>query len=199
MILRENLSERKKISLEILDAFKVINREGTVEFNYFNTLGQQGKTRLRTALKGADGSMWSPDDHRPIVEYANACLLKENKEKNFTFIVEGESDCWVLNHHSYVGIGIPGSENVACLVGKQLNRFNCLYLVQENNIQSKTYPDGTGKFINDLVSVLKNTGYENNLAIAILPDEFEDISNIHIENKNFDSIINEIMLNARML
>lgn len=194
-VTREILSERKKIGMEILDAFKVFNRSGVVEFNYFNILGEQGRTRLRTALKGADGSVWSATDDRPIVEYANACLFMENTD--FAFIVEGESDCWVLYQHLFASIGIPGSNNIECIVGSHLNRFKNLYLVQENNSNSKTYPDGTGKFVNNIVTVLKNTGYENNVAIAMLPSEYEDISHIHIESKNFKKVLNEVILNVR--
>lgn len=197
MIIRENLSERKRIRTETLDAFKVFNRDGIVEFNYFNTLGHQGRTRLRTALRGADGSMWAVDDSRVVVEYGNSCLLIQDKD--FAFIVEGESDCWVLYEYGYIGIGIPGSNNANCLVGTDLNRFKSLYLIQENNNNGNTYPDGTGIFVNELATVLRNTGYKNTIAIAKLPEEFEDISSIHLQSDNFDRIINEVILKAQTL
>lgn len=158
MIQREELSNRKRVSLDVLNRFKVYNRTGVVEFNYYNLLGEQGRTRTRTSLRGAGGSNWSPTDYRPIVEYANACMFQENSHLDYAFIVEGESDCWVLNQHSLLGIGIPGAENVECLIGSRLNKFSTLYLVQENNNNSQTYPGGTGKFIHDLVKVLKTQG-----------------------------------------
>ena len=85
-------------------------------------------------------------------------MFQENSHLDYAFIVEGESDCWVLNQHSLLGIGIPGAENVECLIGSRLNKFSTLYLVQENNNNSQTYPGGTGKFIHDLVKVLKTQG-----------------------------------------
>ena len=45
MIQREELSNRKRVSLDVLNRFKVYNRTGVVEFNYYNLLGEQGRTR----------------------------------------------------------------------------------------------------------------------------------------------------------
>jgi hypothetical protein len=141
----QTLCEIKGIDSKILDRFDVHEAIGGVEFIYIEPRGTKGRTRLRTSLSGVNGSAWKARDFRPIVMYGNSCHLI--KGSRFAFIVEGESDCWVLYNYGYVGIGIPGAIEVNCIDGTQLNQFDDIYIVKENNENHKTFSEGTEVFV----------------------------------------------------
>ena len=78
-----------------------------VRIPYFGIDGTIGATRFRIALEG-DRFRWKTG--------AKPCLyglerLAAAREAGFVVLVEGESDCQTLWHHSIPALGLPGATN----------------------------------------------------------------------------------------
>lgn len=115
------------------------------------------------------------------------------------WLVEGESDCWVLFTYGVIGIGVPGGNAMDRVNGAGLNRFLRLNIVQENVSASTaiTFPDGAAAFSQRLAASLRRSGYRNALYIVTPAAGFQDVSDIHVCGTGFVDALNEMRSHAQ--
>lgn len=199
MVTLEELADRKKIAPAVLARCGVLQREQGLEFEYRDASGAPARSRMRTALRGADGSSWPPHDERPVREYANTLALLPPASE--AWVVEGESDCWILYSHGMAGIGVPGADCIDCLDGSRLARFERLYLVVENVDEGNcpTFPEGASGFVQRVARRLKATGYPGRLLACRPPAGCQDISDVHTRASDFSRTLSEMKSHATPL
>lgn len=172
------LAERKQIPAAFLQSIGLSESPAGVVFAYRHPDGTPAKSRLRSALKGADGSSWI-DDGRTLTVYTAPPAVNIH-DRSWAVIVEGESDCWTSWMHGIRAIGIPGSDSVSALASAHLEGVNRVYIQRERNAgRSKTYPQGVGQFVQDVARRLWSIGFAGEILVFEPSVGGDDISEIY--------------------
>ncbi len=69
--------------------------------------GTAARSRLRTALRAADGTIWLGPPDTPITLYSRLGHVAPVNHDGRLIAVEGESDCWTGWHYNLPAIGFP--------------------------------------------------------------------------------------------
>src|SRR5205807_1704531 len=100
------LAVAKAISADALRAFGLKDTPDGVIFEYRTSTGEAARPRLRTAMRGADGSQWMASSALPIAVYSAPPGVAASVDPDDLLLVEGESDCWSAWLHGIAACGI---------------------------------------------------------------------------------------------
>ena len=114
---------------------------------YCDETGPCVARKRRTALAAKDGSLWPAKT--PAIAYG-LWKLPDAQKAGQLILVEGESDCWVLWHHRYPALGIPGSSNAKTLTAEALVGIQHIDVVIEPDLGGETFRQGVGRRLMDL-------------------------------------------------
>src|SRR5262249_8348533 len=93
--------------------------------------------------------------------------------QGFLVIVEGESDCWSLWHHTLPALGVPGSNASGVIASEFLEGVERAYIHRE--------PDqGGATFVVGEVKRLQAIGYRGEVYELGMPNGVKDPSDLHV-------------------
>ena len=177
---REQLAELKRLPIEVLDRFGVVQAGEVVLLRYVDAHGAPARSRIRTGLRGVDGTAWDPGSaDLPVVPYfppAARDLAASTKE---LVVVEGESDCWVAAQYGIAAAGIPGSDRWGCIRRDDLAGVERLFIVWEDD-DPRTYPDGFDAYARGIAPHVEGLGWHGEVRRVDLPDGISDLSDLHL-------------------
>jgi hypothetical protein len=104
----EALATAKRLPMDFLRGLGLRDLpQGGVVIPYFDRTGEQLFIRERESPRC--GKNWfSQPAGIPLAAYGQ-WKLHEGEKAGIIILVEGESDCWALWHHSLPALGIPGA------------------------------------------------------------------------------------------
>ena len=176
----EKLADAKRIPADVLRSFGLADVPEGVRFEYRTADGAPARPRLRTAMRGADGSVWSPESSLPISVYTAPPNVQPAIDPDSLIIVEGESDCWSAWLHGVAALGIPGPTQFDKLELKHVAPFRAVYLSREPApADSRTYANGVESYLRNLQARLKEIGYAGEVFELTMPDGLFDLSELH--------------------
>jgi hypothetical protein len=91
--------------------------QGGIGIPYYDLTREEIAVKRRTALKAKDGSYWPRG--QSLAAYG-LNRLDRARQVGLLFLVEGESDSWVLWYHDLPALGIPGSNVAKVLTAEHL-------------------------------------------------------------------------------
>ena len=188
------LSRAKMLPVHLLRAYGLVDCADGVLFTYRLPNGEPGRTRLRSALRGSDGSAWRDLDTHPITAYIAPRQIKFS-DPDTLLIVEGESDCWTAWTHGFRAVGIPGSDQVSVLAREHVEDIATVF-VQRENVPgtNKTYPNGVDHFVAAVAARLGDIGYRGDVRLLRMPEKFLDISDMYLDSSgSFTSRLTDAM------
>jgi putative DNA primase/helicase len=171
------LAKAKGLPVKTLVCFGVRDCDAGVLFSYLDPSGERGRTRLRTALRGVDGSSWLPGDDAPIVAYSSPTALLFAEVEGFQIVVEGESDCWTAWHHALPAVGIPGAENWDVLTIAHLPVTEVFIQVEPEN--RATFPRGVQAYVQSVAARIRAIGFTGNVYRLQFGDDADDLSQVY--------------------
>jgi hypothetical protein len=176
----ERLAQAKQISADVLRSFGLVDVSEGVKFEYRNSDGSPARPRLRTAMRGVDGSQWVSPSTLPIAIYTAPAEIKPTVDPESLIIVEGESDCWAAWLHGVAACGIPGSKHFDKLDRDHVVPVRKIYLLREPaSPDSPTYDDGVEAYLQNIESRLRDIGYRGDVYELRMPLGLFDLSELH--------------------
>jgi hypothetical protein len=176
----ERLAAAKAIPVAVLRSFGLVDTPEGVLFKYWNNTGSPARPRLRTAMRGVDGSKWSPSSTLPIAVYSAPPDFELAAHPGDLVLVEGESDCWSAWLHGVAACGVPGPEHYDKLEHGNVAKFDAIYVLREPAPPgSKTYQAGVEVYIGNVLSRLRVIGYRGAVYELRMPDGLFDLSELH--------------------
>jgi hypothetical protein len=167
------LAASKKLPPEVLFAFGVETRPGLGVFiPYLDESGQRVATKRRTSPSAKDGSFWPRGT--PLVAYG-LWRLQDALMKGRLILVEGESDCWVLWHHGYPALGIPGCGAAKTLTAEAIVGITRIDVVIEPDQGGETFRVGIGRRLQEL-------GYTESVYELHMPKEHKDPCALYMDD-----------------
>jgi putative DNA primase/helicase len=176
----ERLAKAKRIPASALRMFGLENYAEGVRFRYCASNGQPARARLRTAMRGADGSAWEPDTDLPISAYTAPPKVRPVLEADRLIIVEGESDCWTAWFHGIAACGIPGADRCDALDAGHVSGITTIDILREPAAESSpTYRDGVTAYRQRVLARLQAIGFTGAVYELRMPDDVYDLSELH--------------------
>jgi hypothetical protein len=176
----EKLAAAKRIPADVLRSFGLADVTEGVEFDYRTAEGLPARPRLRTAMRGADGSHWVSPSSLPIAVYTPPANVRPTVDPEGLIIVEGESDCWSAWLHGVAAIGIPGADHSDKLELKHLESVSSVYLLREPApAGGPTYKEGVESYLRNIRHRLNDIGYKGTVSELMMPDGLYDLSELH--------------------
>ena len=176
----EKLAEAKQLPVEALHSFGLANFEAGVRFKYRDSRGMPARPRLRTAMRGADGSQWDSTSTLPITTYSPPSGVQIAVDPSEIILVEGESDCWSAWFHGVAACGIPGPEHWDKIEEGNVVGFETIYIIREPATDdSPTYREGVDAYIDKLCQRLRTIGFQGPILELQMPDGLFDLSELH--------------------
>lgn len=172
------LAAAKGLDPETVASFGVSDAGDHVRFAYRLPSGEEARTRLRTAMRGADGSEWEPGSHAPITAYSTPRSRERAAELGWTLLVEGESDCWTAWACDLPAVGIPGSAHVDALDLAHVDGASRIFLVEERQA-GVTYPEGVAAFVTAVRRRLDAVGWAGELHTVLMPEPYNDVNDFY--------------------
>lgn len=187
----EEFSEYKKIPLEYLSlrgVKQVIGKFGLPEIRipYYDMDGNPFRQRIRYALRAKDGSAWG--EGQGLIPYG----LDRVEDKNWTIIVEGETDPLTAWFNRFPALGIPGASSCNCLQAEHIQKLLSIYYWKE--------PDKGGEtFAKKLVQRLSDIGFTGQ-CYEISIEGVKDISELYLRDKeNFSFALSQALESAKVI
>jgi hypothetical protein len=176
----EKLAAAKRISPDVLRSFGLADTPDGVRFDYRQSDGTPARPRLRTAMRGADGSQWVTPSTLPISIYTAPADFEAASDPRSLILVEGESDCWAAWLHGVAACGIPGPKHSDKIEHSHVADFDAVYVLREPAPHdSPTYEDGVETYIRSVVERLQAVGYRGEVYELRMPDGLFDLSELH--------------------
>src|SRR5262245_27210961 len=125
----EALAHAKKLPIEHLEHLGLLDTPRGVAVPYYAADGAEIAVKERTALTAKDGSYWPKGVE--LAAYGSWKIGEANKA-GILFIVEGESDCWTLWHHSLPALGIPGANAAKVILLEHVEAVGAVYVTGNN-------------------------------------------------------------------
>jgi hypothetical protein len=173
----EDLARAKELPASALRRFGLEDCAEGVRFRYTSAPGAPARPRLRTALRGADGSSWDPASDLPISVY-HPPDPPAAPRVDFLILVEGESDCWTAWLHGVPAVGIPGAAAVDALQPDDLRDVRRVYVLIENEA-AQTYPDGVAAYVRRLCARIRTIGFDGPVFELRMPDGLSDLNDLY--------------------
>lgn len=173
----ESLAESKNLppdfpkSLGLSDS--KYNGKAAVRIPYYTEDGTEASVRFRLELTGGNRFRWYKGSH-PMLYGLDK--LEEIRKLGWVLLVEGESDCWAIWLHHLPALGIPGKSTWQSEWTEHLSGLK-VFIWQE--------PDAE-----DLV--LKVMADIHDLSVIQAPEGIKDISDAHIQGKDFPVYLEEL-------
>jgi len=140
----------------------------SIKIPYLDRDGDEITTRYRNALKGEGRFKWKKGTK---VSLYGLWLLDKAEEKEFVFIVEGESDCQTLWYNKIPAIGVPGATNWnEKRDAHHLKNIPKIYFIME--------PDEGGR---TLLKKLKQSSFKKRIKVIKLKG-YKDVNEMYIAN-----------------
>ena len=171
------LATAKGLPVAALRSFGLSDSAAGVRFAYRTPSGEPGRTRLRTAMRGVDGSTWLPGDGAPVVAYCTPESLACARRFGYQLVVEGESDCWTAWFHGLPAVGIPGSANRHVLTLEHLPVTEVFVQVEAEN--ARTYPGGVREYVAAVTAGIRAVGFEGDVHQLRFQDGVSDLSELY--------------------
>jgi hypothetical protein len=179
----EALAKAKGLPSPVLRQFGLVDTPRGVRFEYRTAGGARARPRLRTALRGAEGSEWDEPATLPISVYTAPADVAIRSDPGDLIIVEGESDCWAAWSHGVAALGIPGPENFDKIETDHIRHRRRIYLLREPApANSPTYSSGIAVYLRNVAGHLRRLGYEGEVLELRMPDGLYDLSELHLDN-----------------
>lgn len=176
----EKLAAAKRIPAAVLRSFGLVDVPEGVRFDYRTVEGLPARPRLRTAMRGADGSQWGSPPSLPIAIYTPPPNVTPAVDPESLIIVEGESDCWAAWLHGVAASGIPGPTHFDKLELRHVAPFRVVYLLREPApAESRTYGEGVDIYLRNIQQRLHEIGYAGSVYELTMPDGLYDLSELH--------------------
>jgi hypothetical protein len=143
--------------------------EGGVGIPYYGPTGETIAVKRRTALKAGDGSYWPKG--LSLAAYGQ-WRLDYAAKAGILILVEGESDCWVLWHHGFPALGLPGAGTVKTLQKEHVEAVGTIYVHRE--------PDqGGAMFVEGVRQRLAALHFQGKLFELRMPARLKDPADLH--------------------
>jgi len=180
----------KGFALEQLERYGVRQGARGVEIPYFTPDGAEyERLRIRTALAAKDGSKWSQGEAK-LIPYGLQRPI--SFDKNYVFIVEGETDCWALWNAGKPAIGIPGAQATKCLRIDYVDGANTIYVIRE--------PGEAGSRFPHLVATqLYDCGYSGEVYAVELGDAKDPHDLWRSDPSNFEAKLRATLTNRTLM
>ena len=169
-----DLARAKGLEPAVLDGFGVRDCERGVVIPYASPDGSAARSRLRSALRGVDGSHWL-EDEGPITAYWNPVVPEILQRTPTLLLVEGESDCWTAWSHRIAAIGIPGGAHTDAVTAAHVAGATTICIVVEPD-NSKTYPDGVDAYVDRVQRRLAAIGFAGETRKIEPSDGLDDLN-----------------------
>jgi len=173
----EMLAQVKGLRPDTLRRFGAADVPAGVRIGYQTPSGHPGRARLRTALRGVDGSHWE-DTELPVVAYWNPVVPQALDAQPWLLVAEGESDCWTAWAHGLAAVGLPGSGSVESLDGSHVVGAERVYMVAEPD-NPRTYPDGVHRYVAKVATRLRTIGHQGEIRVLCPPPGLDDINAVY--------------------
>jgi hypothetical protein len=115
-----------------------------VRIPFWTASGMAARARIRTALRGIDGSDWERSD-LPMAVYDHPAARRAAHGQPVLLIVEGESDCWTAWRHGLRCVGLPGADGHRLIQEGNLTPGAEVAIVMERD-EPRTYPQGVRRY-----------------------------------------------------
>tara|TARA_R110002110_G_scaffold98919_1_gene253007 strand:- start:6481 stop:7092 length:612 start_codon:yes stop_codon:yes gene_type:complete len=176
------LADLKRLPATKLRGFGLMQNERGVVFTYQLPDGRPARPRLRSALRGANGTSWIESDELPITVYTRPSHQRPVNAAEL-IVVEGESDCWIAWLHDYNAIGIPGSDSVAALSRAHVEGSEVVFIQRERvEGPNGTYPFGVDQFVSDVSDRFSELGFDGDIRILEMPEGFQDLGDLYVDD-----------------
>jgi len=183
-----DISQERLLPIEWLSKLCNNGKKG-VEITYSDINNEKGPIRLRNNLtkNKKDGRFrWIiNNDNIKLIPYGLWLLKEQQTTKNYTILVEGESDCWTLWYNGFCSIGIPGVETWKPNWINYFKDFGKIYLWLEND-------DGGRRFLLNIFNDMPD------VYVIQAPKDIKDASALYLtEQDNFQNLVYQAMAEAR--
>lgn len=139
---------------------------------YYDRAGDRIAVKLRTRLAAKDGSRWPAKT--PLAAYGD-WRLDSVAKAGWLILVEGESDCWTLWHHSLPALGLPGANTAKTLNAEHLVGATKLFVHVEQDPGGKAFHDGVLRRLAEL-------NFTGQVFTFHMPAGIKDPSALHIDD-----------------
>lgn len=170
------IAQSKGLTPEVLHGFDVTDAPYGVRIAYRMLDGSAGRARMRTALRGVDGSSWEPDD-LPVTAYWRPLVIEAARRHGVALIVEGESDCWTAWQAGFAAVGIPGGDHMDVLEPGHVDAAALVVVVEPDN--PRTYPEGVDHYVGRIECRLRSIGYEGPVFRMQMDDVIDDVNALY--------------------
>jgi hypothetical protein len=173
----EDLARMKALDVAFLRSCGVKDVDEGVLIEYRTPDGRRARSRLRTSLRGADGSHWQVSGTLPSCAYWRPPVDIDRSE---VLVVEGESDCWTAWFHAINALGVPGADAASTILAEQLEGVEVAYIVRERPAHgSRTYPRGVDAFVRDVAERLRFVRPAARLLVLTMPEGHGDLNDMY--------------------
>ena len=182
MVTVKELATLKRISQIDLERFGLRNLKDGVEIPYRHPDGRAARSRIRTAMRGVDGTIWKDTPDKEITAYIPPADVKTDPQGELV-IVEGESDCWVCWTNCINAIGLPGADEIAVIAKPHVDQIHTVFIQRENvQGENQTFKKGVNQYVSDITGRLRKIGFSGDIRILNVPNNFQDIGDMYLEN-----------------
>ena len=170
----EDFAKEKHLEVKFLEQFGIKSAENgiSVAIPYFDENSQIIRTRYRNRPNSTPRFYWDNQGNSTTL-YGLWALNKYSND--YIVLVEGETDALSLWTHGIQCFGVPGAKNFKNEYAKYLQKFNKIYIHNEND-------EGAKQFISKITGILPI----NKLFIITankVDNSCKDISDLYINNK----------------
>jgi hypothetical protein len=146
-----------------------------IRIPYFSPDGQEVAVRYRKALTGDNRFSWRKGDR--------VCLYGlGRKPRDWTLLVEGETDCWTAWAHDLPALGIPGASTWKPKWAEHFGEVK-VYLWAEPDEAGQSLPEKIGK---DLPGLM----------IIRAPEGIKDINEAHVKGVDVPTLVERLKAQA---
>ncbi len=176
----DSFASAKGFPVATLAGFGVRNGQGGIVVPYYDRAGNEYiKYRIRSDAENGKGFRWSAGD-AALIPYGLHRPVPYNR--GFTWIVEGESDCWALWSQEMPALGLPGATNVTCLKAEHVDSCARVGVIQEPGEAGNRFPWRVAQrlydqgFTGQVFAVSLGDDYKDPRALLVAaPDRFAEI------------------------
>lgn len=168
----EEFSNEKKLPIEFLKQNHIDSLNGLhITFPYYDDSQNIIRIRYRNNPKSDKRFFWNTGDE--IVLYGLWKLL--SFDKDYIFLVEGETDSLSLWYHNIPALGVPGADTFKKEYAKIFENFDKVIVHMENDIGGKTFMKKICQSGIPFEKLYK-------ICSANIDENCKDISDLHIKN-----------------
>ncbi|WP_329467270.1 hypothetical protein [Streptomyces sp. NBC_01431] len=191
------LARAKGLDPQVLAGYAVHDVPQGVRIPYASPDGVPRRARLRTALRGADGSIWE-DSGAPLGAYWHPSVPALLRGRPKMLLVEGESDCWTAWSQGVAALGVPGGDAWDTIGPGHLAGAAEIHVVVEPGDDPRTYPRGVHAYVAGVVERLRAIGHRGEIRRLQPPQGLDDINALYrADPASFTARVGALMAGSR--